>query len=94
MVLAPVTLRLVAPALFKFNWAVVTLTLLLLTTVTKLLIVVVAEPVVLIPITPPLRLRVVAEPPELAKTKFCPAIGAMVIVPPAVAMVADEADGD
>ncbi len=92
MVPAPLRLKLVPP--FKFNCAVVTMTLLLLATVTRLSIVVVAEPLVEMPTAPPLRLRVVGEPPELVKTKFCPAVGAMVIAPPAVVMLADEAEGD
>ncbi len=44
-------------------------------------------------IVPPVRLSVVGEPPEFKKTRFCPEIGAMVIVPPAVVMPAEEPAG-
>lgn len=50
----------------------------------------VAELLTLIPAAAPVRLMVAAIPPALANTRFCPALGEMVMAPPAVAIV-DEA---
>src|SRR6185369_4438093 len=91
---APVPLRLVPPLLFKFNRGVVIVMLLSLAAVTKLLMVVVVEaPLVVMLTGPPLKFKVVAEPPESANIMFCVEAGAIVIAPPTVAIAAVDPEG-